>query len=188
MEQVEYKKYPIYIVLIKWTFEEHNYEKEITEQKPNGISHTWMEKEHLCEEALNLKAWEMTNIYFERAEKESKPGVNNYSNVNVEYKFLREDSWCLKWFSHYTFDEGQDDKYFADSFREYVDRHQDINEKLEQKYKSEYEAMSKSEYVCLMGAEDSWRWGSFDDNGNQQYSYPCRCKHCKKAGIVSIHH
>lgn len=183
MDSQEYKKYPIYFISAKWNY----IDDKTGEQKHNGTSWTWMEKETLVEEALNLKAWEMVNNYFEHAEKESKAGVNQYSDVKVEYKCLGEDSWCLKWFSHYTFDEGQDDTYFQNSFREYVARHEDINNELEHKY-GEYESIGKEGYVCLMGAEDSWRWSSFDDNGNHSNSYPCRCKHCKKAGIVSINH
>ncbi len=40
-----------------------------------------------------------------------------------------------------------------------------------------------------MGAEDRWRWKGREPNGGDDESDPpCRCKFCKKQGIIRIGH
>ena len=49
-------------------------------------------------------------------------------------------------------------------------------------------------YICLMGAEDRWRWGHYKRNKSGKrieddlIPGPCRCSGCKKAGIIRIDH
>lgn len=101
------------------------------------------------------------------------------------------DSWCLRWFSHETIDAGESDEYFVRSFEDYVHRTQVSN--LD-------ESGHRDQPVSLMGAEDRWRWYSFeypqdyDENpdpgrvGRNREVLPCRCIYCRRRGVVSINH
>jgi len=79
---------------------------------------------------------------------------------NIEYEFVEEESWCLRWFNHYTFNEFKTDSDVERSFEEFVSRKKLLGEG---KY-------------CLMGAEDRYRWTI------------CRCEHCNMAGKITIDH
>jgi hypothetical protein len=98
---------------------------------------------------------------------------------SLHARFLRKDTWCLTWFSHYTFDVGQSDADALASFERYVQH-------------KEREAREKGEDVNVMGAEDRWRWragGPVPDGGSTEpLSPPCRCDGCKKAGVIRIDH
>lgn len=74
----------------------------------------------------------------------------------------RHDTWIDSWFSHYTFNTELSDGELLASFEQYVNSH------LSEHYAGE---------ICLMGAEDQWRWKG-----------PCRCDACQKLGIVKIDH
>jgi len=79
---------------------------------------------------------------------------------SIEYEFVEEESWCLGWFNHYTFNEFENDSEVERSFRDFVGRKKLLGEG---KY-------------CLMGAEDRYRW------------VICRCEHCVKLGKITIDH
>lgn len=90
-----------------------------------------------------------------------------------EATFEREGTWCPGWFSHWTFDNGQSDNDILQSFGRFVMRMEELPE---------------GQY-CLMGAEDRWRWcGTTDGHADHRTEPPCRCPHCKAAGIVQINH
>ena len=72
------------------------------------------------------------------------------------------ETWCLSWFSHYTYIDGRSDDELLQSFYRFRAR------KLFLHYKEEY---------CLMGAEDIWR-----------IKHPCHCEHCQILGITHIGH
>lgn len=91
-----------------------------------------------------------------------KKSFNNIRLKEVSIKFDRFDSWCRGWFYHTSFNILLSDKQLIDSFEEYIDRMK--------KEKPDF---------CLMGANDYYRW---EDKGI------CRCKYCKKLGIVRIDH
>ncbi len=72
------------------------------------------------------------------------------------------ETWCIRWFSHYTYIDGISDDELLKSFLRFRAR------KLPLHYKEEY---------CLMGAEDLWR-----------LKRPCHCKKCHKLGTTHIVH
>jgi hypothetical protein len=85
------------------------------------------------------------------------------------------DTWTLRWFAHHidkTFDTDQD---AIKSFREYINKnfrtHQDSTG-----YTYKVTKKGTDEEVCLMGAEDEWRWKV------------CHCDECKKAKHTIILH
>lgn len=81
--------------------------------------------------------------------------------VAVTYRRLEDATWCIVWFSHYTFDEGQSDKDVLESFERFVRKHSD----------------------ALMGADERWRWKGFEGG-----PAPCRCDGCKQTGRIFINH
>jgi hypothetical protein len=102
------------------------------------------------------------------------------SEPDILVTFVRWDTWCEGWFSHWTFDCGQSDEEVLASFRAYVDRVERIQER---------ERWDGIEYRsrCLMGAEDRWRWRASPECGIESPP-PCRCDDCKKFGLVRIDH
>ena len=97
----------------------------------------------------------------------------------ITIKFLWKETWCIDWFSHWTFDEGQSDSEVMLSFASFVDRMESYN-RSRNKEEKEY---------CLMGAEDSWRWhGTKEGDSNERTEPPCRCKYCKEQGVIRIGH
>jgi len=96
--------------------------------------------------------------------------------LSLEVTRKPDEDWCLTWFSHYTFDTGQTDAEILVSFASYVNRTEDYNAGHMIWYEAEGGGFW-SEPICLMGAEDKWRWKG-----------PCRCEHCQKRGVISIDH
>lgn len=87
----------------------------------------------------------------------------------ITLRALGEETWCLTWFSHYTFDTGQTDAETLASFEDFVDRVQSAH----------------GEEAVLMGAEDRWRWSGAEPGDRCP---PCRCDGCKKSGVIRICH
>ena len=106
-----------------------------------------------------------------------KYAIVNPSNVMLVATFRGWAVWWLTWFQHVTFDVGLSDQDVLASFQRYCDR-------------ETRKAYHAGKDVCLMGAEDHWRWcGAEPDGDNESRSPPpCRCKHCKKHGLVRIAH
>ena len=168
------KKYPIYRISAKW-------HQPIAKPGPwdrtdglpkgrcwNSASFLRMFKEELSENELNafLAGW---------WEAYSK-GHPDWSKSELAIEFVENETWCLGWFFHYTFDEGQSDDEALLSFASFVDRKmQLIRERGREAY-------------CLMGAEDMWRWcGKHNEDGTSTPA-PCRCDGCKEQGIIRIGH
>ena len=112
----------------------------------------------------------------------AKPSAANPSDLTITVVLERHEEWCCTWFSHWTFDDGQTDAEALTSFQEYVWRYEHM-----QDY---YPGDPPEGYLCLMGAEDRWRWtGSGEDGDNNvNTDPPCRCKHCKAQGVIRIGH
>jgi len=81
---------------------------------------------------------------------------------HLQLKLVAYDTWCIRWFSHYTYVDGRSDDELLQSFYRFRAR------KLPLHLKEEY---------CLMGAEDVWR-----------IKPPCHCKDCTRLGITLIIH
>ena len=97
---------------------------------------------------------------------------------NAEYEFVEEESWCLGWFNHYTFNEFENDLEIEDNFRDYVNRKETSNLKNGHQRNDMNMSLDLKEhpYYCLMGAEDYYRWKI------------CRCEDCTKLGKITIDH
>jgi hypothetical protein len=91
----------------------------------------------------------------------------------------------LEWFNHYTFDVGQSDDEVLNSFEEYIKRYEWM-----QNDNITFSNNKPKDYICLMGAENRWRWGHRDYNNPDKFIYgePCRCENCRKLGIIMIDH
>lgn len=111
----------------------------------------------------------------------SKPLIHyRPKNVQIEVQFLGWETWCLQWFSHYTFNIHLSDTELLRSFNAFVGRKLPDTQilLLGHDHPLRQEAKEEGRHLhCLMGAEDRWRW-----NG------PCRCEHCQEQGIVRIDH
>ncbi len=152
-------KYPIYKVSMQWMDEKSTL--------PHGriwncMSYSAMQKTEMTREEMNNFLIESWNKY-----KEDKLKDKNPSTPILSIDFVEFETWCLQWFSHYTFDVGQTDAEVLKSFEDFVSRKESLSEK---------------EY-CLMGADDRWRW-----KGTDGKDAPCRCEGCKKFNIIRINH
>lgn len=114
----------------------------------------------------------------------------NYPDAKVlesTIKLVYWETWVIQWFSHATYDDGRTDAEFERSFSRYVNRHQVYQRDFLQISRNELDVQRFGvQYpVCLMGAEDRWRWRS---NNEDQEKIVCRCDGCKKWGVVRIVH
>lgn len=104
--------------------------------------------------------------------------LTNFS-LEIEQRPKRR-SWALGWFNHYTFrsDDLPDRASVLASFEEYV-------EEVEREFPQDLMISPLPEgYICLMGAEDRWRW----KGETQDHEAPCECEHCVKQGVWRINH
>lgn len=145
---------------------------------PNHIQ--WMDvmsRVDLTQEQLEDKGY----AYFARAQQaalffdEDRPHrsvVDRMRLCRLDVKRLGRRPWCLRWFAHSTYRDGRTDEEILHSFEQYVRQYswmQDVGrENVEKRY--------GQTYVCLMGAEDRWRWSL------------CDCQDCKAGEFVVIKH
>jgi len=199
------KKYPVYRLSATWTqdgknekdkYPESRMYKDMPEGKiRNSSGSTRMFKEPPSDEELaDWKVKFEDAIRTDDSRKEDGKRHKNLTDYTSEIECKGEDSWCLTWFSHYTFDTGQSDEDVLKSFQDFVDEKISLNSENghwnnEHNLNIDYK---KHPYYCLMGAEDRWRWsGSKDDAKNIEDNTteaPCRCVHCKKQGVIRINH
>ncbi|MHC4297968.1 MAG: hypothetical protein ACYS7Y_11745 [Planctomycetota bacterium] len=111
------------------------------------------------------------------------PSLNVF-DFQVELLFRRWETWCIEWFSHWTWDTGQTDQEALESFSRYVMRTEELNLR---------EGTMKNgfwqEPYCLMGAEDRRRWhGAKQGDSEEPTKAPCRCVHCRTSGKLRIGH
>lgn len=97
------------------------------------------------------------------------------------------ETWCLAWFNHWTWPKDRTDAELERSFQKYVGRHSRYQNTLSDALLSGYgEEVNRGEYLlCLMGAEEQWRWRG--ENGDT-VRVVCRCAGCSKHGVVRINH
>jgi hypothetical protein len=103
--------------------------------------------------------------------------ANNPTDLTITVEFKLWETWCMSWFSHWTWDLDLDDRQVLHSFGRYVDRMEELNRK-------------ENNPHCLMGAEDRYRWHgrTTGKQGDEQTSAPCHCPCCKERGVVSVDH
>jgi hypothetical protein len=167
----EYPVYPIYKIRYQWP-----QEGEHCPDGTNGTSATVMLREP--------SSTEIARVAMEQASRLAEEHNVAYDEVGVEVEFERWEEWCCHWFNHHTWDRGLSDADVLASFERYVWR----IERLNQQNPRFTEDGFQFDEVCLMGAEDRWRWRAADDDNGDQVDPPCRCKHCKEQGVVRINH
>ena len=171
-------KYPIYHTDVKWAQDGEFDEKypKWYEGLPEGrmwdsTGFTKMFKEDPGQTMVLHNALDWWKYYTEEKLGDVNPGIPEIDIIGPRY-----ETWCILWFSHYTFDDGRSDREFLDSFACYVLRYAHL-----QDY---YPRDMPEGYLCLMGAEHRWRW----HGANHDSPAPCRCEHCVKQGVVRIGH
>ena len=170
-------KYPIYTIDVRWEQDgEHdekypNWHKGLPEGRIwNSSGFNKMYKEYPDLDVVKEYVDEWWSGY-----RVDKLDGKNSGEPEITIGEPRLETWCLTWFQHYTFDDGRTDKEFLESFERYVRRYAHLQD---------YTGDTPDNYICLMGAEDRWRWhGETHDD-----KPPCRCKHCTKQGVVRIGH
>ncbi len=170
MEEV---KYPIYYFEARWTQKRvvmNDYDDThglpVT-RRWNGTVFSRMFKEYQNRKQLDIALIEFWQKYEKKGEE--------CELFSLHAKFERNESWCLSWFSHWTFDVGQTDEETITYFERYVSRMQ-----LSPNFET-----GIYDRITIMGAEDRWRWKS----GSDEYEkIPCRCKFCKEQGVLRIAH
>ena len=180
--------YPIYEVQLRWENDgEHDPEyPKWHEGLPagrvwNGTTMTKMYRENPG--ANTVREWALNEWWPGYQDHEGPSGKlsdKNPGEPEVTVTFEGEESWCLEWFQHWTFDVGQTDGEALSSFQRYVDRYAHMQR---------IWPIPTEGYKCLMGAEERWRWkGSVDGTPENDAPAPCRCEHCKKHGVIRIGH
>ncbi len=109
----------------------------------------------------------------------------NLADLTIDVNFVRWETWCPGWFSHWTWDTGLSDAKVLGSFQRYVWRTEVANRR-EGKIVDGY----LQEPYCLMGAENRIRWHGLvtGEPCDGRTDAPCRCPICKKLGIIRIGH
>ncbi len=167
MTEHKERSYPIYSFWISFTDSDHN------------LSNHRMFAEHLSADELDKELQEFIDRGLDQgcigAEGEYTIRSLNLGIIGKGWKYQRGDTWCCQWFNHYTFNTHLTDEELLQSFSEYVNRHKGGLRRHEDA--GHYRIRTGNDYVCLMGAQDHWRWKGI-----------CRCEHCQARGIVMIDH
>ncbi len=172
------RAYPIYQTEVRW-IQDGEYDEKYPRwykglragRMRNNTGFSRMEKKEIETTAIRKDALKWWAKY-----KLDNLDGKNPGRPTITITGPRYETWCLTWFQHFTFDDGRSDKEFLESFGRYVARYAHMQD---------YPPSSMPEgYVCLMGAEDRWRWMADKDNPHP----PCRCEHCKEQGVVRIGH
>jgi len=156
--------YPIYRIIVKW-------------RGPKGKDDTSFYKMYREDPGKDaVLAW-LKDEWWPQFCRHPRRASKRLSDPSFEIRGPYHETWCLEWFCHYTFDMGQTDEEALASFERYVRRH-------EHKQRPGYRG---DDYICLMGAEDRWRWYGEPpvEAGNPP---PCRCRHCQEQGVLRIGH
>ena len=169
--------YPIYRIDAKWT------EAGDSETRPwwptdpgegrhwdaTGLDHMLREDPGIEE----VERWAREEWWPTYAVRRDEP-----ADVRITVEFRRRDSWVTEWFSHKTFDVGQTDEEALASFERFVRRYEGM-----QDY---YPGEVPEGYVCLMGAQDRWRW--YGGTYEARTDAPCRCDNCEEQGVLRVNH
>ncbi len=149
---------------------------------PNHVSWMdWMEREELTDDALENAGWVRFAHHQQRAltfdpNRPHRSVVSKMKCTRMTTNRLGLQPWTLTWFSHQTFRDGRSDEELRLSFCTYVDKYRWHSEEHQYMSPSEFEERHGEPYVCLMGAEDMWRWKF------------CECQPCKDRGIAVFQH
>jgi len=128
-----------------------------------GSSRMYREMPSAEQTLKDINEWWMRFINKEPIGEDKTPISQKHPILqHIRLRLVEYETWCLRWFSHYTYVDGKSDDELLQSFNRFVAR------KLPLHFKEEY---------CLMGAEETWR-----------HKPPCHCDDCNKLGITHITH
>jgi hypothetical protein len=168
--------YPIYQFRARWTEKRVKVEEyDDTHGLPVGRKWNGTDFSRMFKEDQDWKQLDVILIEFWQKYERKGEEVELFS---LHAELERRETWCLTWFSHYTFDVGQTDEEAMESFRNYVRR-------MVRLPGFENFGQEGVRGFTLMSAKDEWRWKS----GSDEYEgLPCRCKSCKEQGVLRIAH
>lgn len=179
-EQVKIKDvlFPIYNISLRWLQpceSDKEYSKWQTANAPSGMVFNSTDFYQAFRE-------EPANSELDKIARDRWGNIKEKYNGNspvIMIHFSENETWWITWFQHVTFDIGQSDEEVLCSFRRYVRRKQEQGRK--DKNDSSYH---------LMGAEDEYRWHGAEPDGKpgNNSKAPCRCRYCKKEGVIRIAH
>ena len=163
------KKYAIYKTFALWNQAGLDYANS------TGFSRMYKENPGIKGARQDAINWWEKFIVQPRGFKKDQPSLIDIGQlIRLVCVFYEQETWCLIWFSHYTYNTHLTDDELRTSFSYFVDRKMPLQHNLD--VAKEYRDPDMKTY-CLMGAEDTWRWKG-----------PCRCEHCIKNGVVRIDH
>lgn len=165
--------YPIYQIGAKWT---QDGLPESLEYNSTGFSKMFKDDPGIDGARQYAMEWWEAELNKKPRQHEKTYAELNAELFSLECRFYERETWCITWFSHYTYNIHLTDKELIKSFEDFVDRKMPLHRNLEI-YNDEERKKYQVKIYCLMGAEDYWRWKG-----------PCRCEHCVKAGITRIDH
>lgn len=121
-----------------------------------------------------------------RTEAESEPRFAQLraelgDEFTLETRLTHHETWCPGWFSHWTFRDRLAEADVVGDFNRYVQR---ATRRWPQDASNE--TKSSDGWVCLMGAEDYWRWRG--DSDDSSVPPPCKCADCEKGGVWRVLH
>jgi len=99
-------------------------------------------------------------------------------DFTVEVRLLMLETWYCTWFEHSQPDHGDTHDECRASFSRFVNRIRRFNARWQREHGDRFEP------ICLMGAEDHWRW----HGKTREDAAPCDCADCKKIGVRRIGH
>lgn len=169
----EEKKYAIYKIHARWNQSDLDY--------ANSTSFSRMYKENPGIKGARQNAidwWERYILLPHGFRKKEGPSLVDIGHELIELGciFYEWETWCLSWFSHYTYNMHLSDDELRVSFGSFIDRKLPLQRNADF-YSDIKTRPSGMKTYCLMGAEDTWRWKG-----------PCRCEHCIKNGVIRIDH
>jgi len=165
----EYKKFPIYRFSFEYqdqvpgscAVENYTNEKMFREEQTAEQLEKWFSeyKDNFLKKIHNVYVPDNNGESKKRLRMAaSKAGIIIRKPTISEVRF---ESWVLGWFSHETIDIGEDNLYYINSFRDYIDRIKRYNHEngdVDTWVIKDGETHSMwIDPVCLMGAEDRWR-------------------------------
>lgn len=182
-------KYPIYRIDVKWSMDDDKPEETHENWRKNlSLGRQWnstgFNKMYRVDpglEKIRDQCLEWWGKYIKKGENPSEP------EFNIEPQ--EEETWCMGWFDHWTFDISQSDEEALISFEQFLKRKgiENLNYGCDPYYEH------RQDGYPTMGAEDRWRWGGIkdpngEDTSDNKTDPPCRCSGCKKNGVIRIVH
>jgi len=162
------KKYPIYKIQAWWNQDDY-------QNNSIGFNKMYREDPEINQARQDTIEWWEDFIRTENPRTKVILLSKNPQLIRLECVFYEWETWCITWFSHYTYNVYLSDQKLLESFASFVDRKLPLHMNLNISHE-----ICKREGIktyCLMGAEDRWRWKG-----------PCHCEHCQKFGITRIDH